>query len=67
MEVGRDEGGGGRRREDDGRAGGEALGDIPFELVGKVASAGAVAEAGDVERGSSAARHGAGSDSVGVV
>ena len=37
---------------------GEALGDIPFELVGKVASAGAVAKAGDVERGA-AARHGA--------
>lgn len=36
--------------------GGDAVGDIPFELVGKVAGAGAVAEAGDVERGS-AARH----------
>jgi hypothetical protein len=36
---------------------GEALEDIPFELVGKVASACAVAEAGDVERGAAAARH----------
>lgn len=35
----------------------EALEDIPFELVGKVASACAVAEAGDVERGAAAARH----------
>lgn len=31
--------------------------DIPFELVGEVASAGAVAEAGHV-KGSSSARHG---------
>jgi hypothetical protein len=31
--------------------------DIPFELVGEVASACAVAEAGDVERGAAAARH----------
>lgn len=36
---------------------GEALEDIPFELVGKVASACAVAEAGDVERGAASARH----------
>jgi hypothetical protein len=36
---------------------GEALGDIPFELVGKVASARSVAEAGDVERSAAAARH----------
>ena len=31
--------------------------DIPFEFEGKVARAGAVAEAGDVERGAAAARH----------
>ena len=36
---------------------GEALGDIPFELVGKVASACSVAEASDVERSAAAARH----------
>ena len=36
---------------------GEASRDIPFELVGKIARAGAVAEAGDVEGGSTA-RHG---------
>ena len=35
---------------------GGALSNIPFELVGEVASAGAVAEASDVERGA-AARH----------
>ena len=41
----------------DDRGEGEALSeDIPFELVGQVAGAGAVAEAGNVERGS-AARH----------
>ena len=32
--------------------------DIPFEFVGKIASASAVAEAGNVESGSSATRHG---------
>lgn len=32
--------------------------DIPFELIGKVASARSVAEAGDVERSAAAARHG---------
>jgi hypothetical protein len=30
---------------------------IPFELVGQVASARTVAEAGDVKRGAAAARH----------
>jgi hypothetical protein len=39
---------------------GEASQDVPFELVGKVARAGAVAKAGDVERGSASARHGVG-------
>jgi hypothetical protein len=34
-----------------------ALWDVPFELVGEVAGAGAVAEAGDVERGAASARH----------
>ena len=38
---------------------GEASKDIPFELVGKVAGAGAVAEASDV-KGGAAARHGGG-------
>lgn len=37
-----------------------ALWDVPFELVGEVAGAGAVAEAGDVERGAASARHIAG-------
>ena len=39
---------------------GTALGavDVPFEFVGKVARAGAVAEARDVERSAAAARHG---------
>jgi hypothetical protein len=37
---------------------GEALGNVPFEFVGEVASAGAVAEARNVERGTTAARHG---------
>lgn len=36
---------------------GEASEDVPFELVGQVARAGAVAEACDVERGAAAARH----------
>ena len=36
---------------------GMALWDVPFELVGEVASAGAVAEAGDVERSAASARH----------
>lgn len=31
--------------------------DVPFELVCEIASAGAVAEASDVESGSAAARH----------
>jgi hypothetical protein len=31
--------------------------DIPFELVGQVASARTMAEAGDVERSAAAARH----------
>jgi len=43
---------------------GEAWRNIPFELVGKVASACAVAEAGDVERGAAAARHCCGCRSV---
>ncbi len=33
------------------------IGDVPFELVGKVAGAGAVAEPGDVERGAASRRH----------
>jgi hypothetical protein len=36
---------------------GGALSNIPFELVGEVAGAGAVAEASDIERGAAAARH----------
>jgi hypothetical protein len=59
-----DDGGGERGMRDRGRRcrrrsgekGRRALEDIPFELVGKVAGAGAVAKASDVER-SSAARH----------
>ena len=39
------------------RMGRMALKDVPFELVGEVASAGAVAEAGDVESGTASARH----------
>ena len=39
-------------------SGDEAMEDIPFELVGEVASACSVAEAGDVERSAAAARHG---------
>jgi hypothetical protein len=35
----------------------EPMEDIPFELVGKVARARAVAKAGDVERGSATTRH----------
>jgi hypothetical protein len=42
--------------KDDGRVG-RGLRNVPFEFVGEVASAGAVAEAGDVERGTTAARH----------
>lgn len=34
-----------------------ALWDVPFELVGEVAGAGAVAEAGDVESSAASARH----------
>lgn len=51
-----------RKREDAGEGEDEGEGedvdevDIPFELVGKVASAGAVAEAGHVE-GLATARH----------
>jgi hypothetical protein len=45
--------------DDDDRGGREALGNVPFEFVGEVASAGAVAEARDVEGGTAAARHGA--------
>ena len=41
------------------RSGGRGPGNVPFEFVGEVASAGAVAEARDVERGATAARHGA--------
>jgi hypothetical protein len=43
-------------RKDDGRVG-RGLGNVPFEFVGEVASAGAVAKASDVERGTTAARH----------
>ena len=39
------------------RMGRMALWDVPFELVGEVASAGAVAEAGDVESSTASARH----------
>jgi hypothetical protein len=42
--------------KDGGRVG-RGSGNVPFEFVGEVASAGAVAEAGDVERGTTAARH----------
>jgi len=42
-------------RQDDGRCG-RGLRDVPFEFVGEVASAGAVAEARDVERGATTAR-----------
>jgi hypothetical protein len=49
-----------RKREDAGVDEGEGVGvsevDIPFELVGEVASAGAVAKAGHVQSGA-AARH----------
>ena len=48
--------GDGRGREDDGRVG-RGSGNVPFEFVGEVASAGAVAEAGDVERGTTTAGH----------
>jgi hypothetical protein len=44
------------KEKDDGRVG-RGLGNVPFEFVGEVARAGAVAEAGDVERGTTAARH----------
>lgn len=36
---------------------GESLRDVPFEFVGKVAGAGTVTEAGDVEGGAAATRH----------
>jgi len=48
--------GDGRGGEDDGRVG-RGSGNVPFEFVGEVASAGAVAEAGDVERGTTTAGH----------
>lgn len=35
----------------------EAFADIPFEFVGEVASAGAVAEATDIESGATSRRH----------
>lgn len=38
-------------------------GDVPFELVGEVARASALAEAGHVEGGAAAARHGCGGGS----
>jgi hypothetical protein len=47
--------------DDEGNDGGRigrGLGNVPFEFVGEVASAGAVAEAGDVERGTTAAKKG---------
>jgi hypothetical protein len=44
-------------RDDGGRVG-RGSGNVPFEFVGEVARAGAVAEARDVERGAAAARHG---------
>jgi hypothetical protein len=44
------------KEKDDGRVG-RGLGNVPFEFVGEVARAGAVAEAGDVKRGTTAARH----------
>jgi hypothetical protein len=44
-------------RDDGGRLG-RGSGNVPFEFVGEVARAGAVAEARDVERGAAAARHG---------
>lgn len=43
----------------DGAGGRWLFGDVPLELVGQVAGAGAVAEAGDIEGGAAAARHGA--------
>lgn len=47
---------GGREGGDD-RSASRIVVDVPFELVGKVAGARAVAEASDVERGAAAARH----------
>jgi hypothetical protein len=44
------------KRDDDGRVG-RGLGNVPFEFVGEVASAGAVAKARDVKSGAAAARH----------
>jgi hypothetical protein len=52
------------RRGEEGRGGGrrsaarEAFGDIPFEFVGQIAGACAMAKAGDVQRGASTRRHG---------
>lgn len=43
--------------EKDGGRVGRGLGNVPFEFVGEVASAGAVAEARDVESGAASARH----------
>lgn len=55
--VGTGAGGGESEGDDeDAEAGVDVGEDIPFELVGKVASAGAVAEPGDVES-SAASRH----------
>ena len=45
-------------RRDDGRSISPArIADIPFEFVGEVAGASAVAEASDIEGGSAASRH----------
>lgn len=43
-----------------------SLEDVPFEFVGKIASAGAVAEASYVEGGAAATRHFRGEVKVGV-
>lgn len=45
------------RREEERMRWSEGERNIPFELVGQVARASAVAEAGDVKRGAAAARH----------
>ena len=49
--------GDGRGGEDDGRVG-RGSGNVPFEFVGEVARAGAMAEASDVEGRATTARHG---------
>lgn len=46
-----------REAGDDDRSGSRIVVDVPFEFVGKVAGARAVAEASDVEGGAAAARH----------